>query len=895
MSARSIRIGAGLLLLAVVSLAGPGAARADIGDTCFNEKFYLERNPDVAAAVAAGKIASARVHYETFGKDEGRLACTSADYIPSVPLTVRAILLVVALSLLFWRSRARGWGSTNTAVCAAIAVAVFAYFDFVTGRKAFVFLDIASDTAYQFWPMMTHLSNLIWSGQFPMWSFEVGVGQNIFPTWLADPFALVAILSGKTLLPWALGVMQVAKICVAVGFMAAYFKLAGYTRNACIIGALSVGFCGHMVSRGTWYEYATEVVVIAFYLFAFERFARTGRYALLALATAMIGLCQTYWAYLYGVLFLIFACVRMGAFPDTLFQRRWPALWRYAAASIAGILMSGVFLLPDALATLSSPRMSGESEVFTATFSTPVTTTEDAKTVVTAIARAISPNLLGNARHFTGVGNYLEAPLAYAGLLGLLCIIPCFAFCNRRQRIILGVFLGAMLGYHYLSFFRLAINAFAGFYFKISNLWVPVGIALCTAKTIDGVERGDRVPWRHFAASLVLTVALLATVDIESEKLGMSVWRSVLWLAVALVLGYGVVLLGHDPAWRVRTRVAALLGLLLLELSATSFQSVGVGRRALDAVFSGRDAGYYDLARTVIQRVRREDPALYRIERDRFSVCWMDALMQDNLATAEYLSFTASGYVDFLRALGLLSKDRPRTESYLDGVGPHALVLPLFGVKYYLSHDGGAPLGYAKQSSFDGVAIFQNAHAGSLGHFYSRAISREDFLAIKSPHERAAVLLRAAVVEPAVGAATARVSKNDALALIAPDFPECRDSEDCISEDALKAALESWDDHAVNITRMRGNRIEGTVEAKEAGVLFLSVAHDKGWRLLVDGASAPVLRVNLGFLGAELPAGKHTFRLDYTSPGVATGGLLSLLGLVGLGGAVVARRLKVRR
>lgn len=38
----------------------------------FNEAEYLKQNPDVAAAVAAGTITSAKDHYDTFGKIEGR-------------------------------------------------------------------------------------------------------------------------------------------------------------------------------------------------------------------------------------------------------------------------------------------------------------------------------------------------------------------------------------------------------------------------------------------------------------------------------------------------------------------------------------------------------------------------------------------------------------------------------------------------------------------------------------------------------------------------------------------------------------------------------------------------------------------------------------------------------
>lgn len=38
----------------------------------FNENFYLERNPDVAGAIANGTFSSAFEHYNAFGKFEGR-------------------------------------------------------------------------------------------------------------------------------------------------------------------------------------------------------------------------------------------------------------------------------------------------------------------------------------------------------------------------------------------------------------------------------------------------------------------------------------------------------------------------------------------------------------------------------------------------------------------------------------------------------------------------------------------------------------------------------------------------------------------------------------------------------------------------------------------------------
>ena len=86
----------------------------------------------------------------------------------------------------------------------------------------------------------------------------------------AAPHRRLNRLTGEWVLPYTIGPMHVAKAVVAALFAARYFQLRGYSRIACVAGALSLAFCGHIMSRGTWYEYATEVAVVSFYLFDYR-------------------------------------------------------------------------------------------------------------------------------------------------------------------------------------------------------------------------------------------------------------------------------------------------------------------------------------------------------------------------------------------------------------------------------------------------------------------------------------------------------------------------------------------------------------------------------------------------------------------------------------------------
>ena len=161
--------------------------------------------------------------------------------------------------------------------------------------------------------------------------------------------------------------------------------------------------------------------------------------------------------------------------------------------------------------------------------------------------------------------------------------------------------------------------------------------------------------------------------------------------------------------------------------------------------------------------------------------------------------------------------------------------------------------------------------------------------------ERAAVLLRSVVLEDGKGAPLPLWSKDDALERIASDFPRCRDVESCVDAESLRGVLETYDDGSLTVSRMGGNAVEGTVNARQAGVMFLSVPFDDGWHLWVDEKPAEIRRVNLGFIGTDLSPGTHSFRMKYRSRGLRTGGLAGLAAAFGLAGVSVFLRIRRRR
>lgn len=92
--------------------------------------------------------------------------------------------------------------------------------------------------------------------------------------------------------------------------------------------------------------------------------------------------------------------------------------------------------------------------------------------------------------------------------------------------------------------------------------------------------------------------------------------------------------------------------------------------------------------------------------------------------------------------------------------------------------------------------------------------------------------------------------------------------------------------------------VTGSTDRNQASVLTTSIPYSKGWQLTVDGHKTATQKVNVGFVGARIPAGKHRIRLTYQTPGLETGRLLTAIGIIAfvisigieLGYSVIRRR-----
>ncbi len=92
-----------------------------------------------------------------------------------------------------------------------------------------------------------------------------------------------------------------------------------------------------------------------------------------------------------------------------------------------------------------------------------------------------------------------------------------------------------------------------------------------------------------------------------------------------------------------------------------------------------------------------------------------------------------------------------------------------------------------------------------------------------------------------------------------------------LDEEIFKQMYERIVDEQLEITEFSDTRIKGRINAKKAGVLYLSIPYEKGWSVYIDGEKAETFPVLNAMLGVNASAGEHEIELRYAPDGFVVG------------------------
>ncbi|MBQ6181035.1 MAG: YfhO family protein [Ruminococcus sp.] len=92
-----------------------------------------------------------------------------------------------------------------------------------------------------------------------------------------------------------------------------------------------------------------------------------------------------------------------------------------------------------------------------------------------------------------------------------------------------------------------------------------------------------------------------------------------------------------------------------------------------------------------------------------------------------------------------------------------------------------------------------------------------------------------------------------------------------LKKDNFKKAYDLLADEQLKVTKFEDTKIEGNIDVKKGGILFLSIPYEKGWKVYVDGEKAETMAVCGAMTGVRVKAGAHSIRLKYTPEGFPEG------------------------
>jgi uncharacterized membrane protein YfhO len=785
------------------------------------------------------------------------------------------------------------------AMLAVLATILFARYLF--GQQTYLFKDIGSDSINGYQPHLALIVDYVKKHGLPGWSFQQGMGSNIFGiSALGEPFTLLTLLLGQERFALFIAFVEWLKVLSGGAFFFLYARTAGGSAFTSLIACILFAFSGYMIVGGTWMLFSTDAVYAALLLYAFERLFSKNSWWLFPLPVALITLFQPVYLYIYGLFLVLYATTRCFGEYGWDIRRYSVLLARMVALGALGAALGSVTGLSMALQIVQGPRVSGEASYTSKLSGAPILGFGDFAHNVTAIARFFSSDLLGTGSNFKGWYNYLEAPMAYCGILTLVVMPQIFAFAHRQQRILFGGILALCFVPIVFPYFRYAFWVFSGDYYRAFSFVVSLFLLFLAARALLWIDRERRLSLPILGGTVV-GLFLLLTVPFSGEA-AQAVNNLIRGGVMVLIVLYaGLLVLLKTAATASLARIA-LVVLVSLEAVAMSYPALN-SRQTVSSEELTQRIGYNDFTLDAVAYLRSVDSSFYRVDKDYSSGLSIhrsinDAKIQGFRGTALYHNFSQPNYIRFLGKTDVIDMKDEFSTRWAPGVLTRPMLQTICNVKYVFSRGEQnasywANAGFERIKQVQDVNILRNTYAVPFGFCYDSTITEQAFARL-SATQKDKMLLRAAVL-----ADNSRSGEGFAV-------KSSQDTSVGIFPQEYMAYVRALRQDTVRWKTLGENELEGLITLNTRKILMLSIPFDAGWTLSLNGRALPTRvvntqggealeRMNLGFMGCVLPKGAHTIRLEYTPPLRREGALISLSALVFYGMLVVITRMKNRQ
>jgi hypothetical protein len=692
------------------------------------------------------------------------------------------------------------------------------------------------------------------------WSWTTDLGANFVGSYsfylLGSPFFWLTIPFPSSAVPYLMGPLLILKFGCAS--LTSYLYLRRYVRHPdyAVIGAMLYAFSGFSVYNVFFNHFHEAIVFFPLMLWALDEYMYHRRRYVFALTVLLCCTVNYYFFAGEAVFLVIYWIVRMLAGSWNINVKDFLLLF---CEAVIGVMCSCAILIPTVLAVLQNPRVSDPPSGWSALLY------DYNQRYLHILECFFFPPDIPARPNFTPNS---EAKWASLGAwLPLFSMSGVIAFLQYRKK-------------HWLKTMLLLLFLMAGVpilnaAFQLFNMtyyarWYYMLTLMMSLATVAALQYSD-VDWRravHWTLGITLGIALpiglmpRSSNDSSGQRTvyGLEDYPTRFWAYVAIALlslALLVIIFQYYKRDRKKFLRLCTLGITLISVIYASY-FIALGKTQSDdthhwiipyALNKGEDIDLPDSSR--FSRIDVYDGM------DNQAIFWQMPTIQ------AFHSIVPGSVMQFYPTIGVQRDVGSRPDVSVYGLRGLTSCRWLFdpestGKSFTDSNGITAMPGWSYYATQNGCRIYQNDYFIPMGFSYDSYITRTEYDTF-SESERHLLLLKAVVVEDSDVAKCSGILKH--LNTDGQQYTQQAYFKDCLARRATSCSSFQYD----------SSGFTATFTSDTDRLVFFSVPWESGWSAQVNGKSADLIKVNVGFMAVRVPKGTSTIVFHYQTPGAKLG------------------------
>ena len=703
------------------------------------------------------------------------------------------------------------------------------------------------------------------------WSHTTDLGANIVGSYsfylLGSPFFWLTLPFPSEAVPYLMAPLLMLKFACAS--LSGYVFLKRYVRNRdlAVIGGLLYAFSGFSIYNIFFNHFHEAIVVFPLLLAAVDEYMYNRRRGVLAIA--VFASCAFNYYFFAGqvVFVLIYWIVRMvsGSFRITLRD-----FLRMAAEVLIGFGASAVILVPSVLAVLQNPRVDSAPNGWGALLY------GSEQRYIHILESFFFPPDIPARPNFTPDSNAkwgsVAAWLPLFSMTGVIAFLQAKKHTNWLKRLIVTLFIMAFIPI-LNSLFQLLNSSYYARWFYMLTLMMSLA-------TVISLEN-SKTDWRRAltwtgSITAVILVAIGLMPNTTEAQTGETVTTYGLMQYPDRFWAYGAVAL-------VSLAVLALLLKLMRKNRRKFIRYTYVCVGIISVCYSsyllilGKTQGYNShefIIPHVLNKGGEIDlPDTNSARSDFYKTMDNTAMFWQIPSIQAFHSIVPGSVMDFYPSIGVTRDVGSRPETDVYGLRSFTSTRWLFDYKFDgdsftdENNDTAMP-GWNYYDTQNGYDIWENEYYIPMGFTYDKFINVEKYKSCPES-SRHLLLLKAMTLTDGQLEKYADITGGSSYGG-SFTYSEEQYKEDCLARRETTCTNFVYDS--------KGFSAQIDLSGKGDQLVFFSVPYEDGWSAAVNGESADIEKVNVGFMAIRVPGGQVSeIRFNYETPGLKTGMAITCL------------------